>query len=413
MKILFLTHYFYPEGNAPATRVYEMCKRWVTAGHEVTVITGVPNVPNGLVYDGYRNRWRQEEMVAGIRTIRVWTYIAANKGTCRRTLNYLSFMVSALGCGLRVERPDVVIATSPQFFCGWAGVWVSRLRRWPFVLEIRDIWPESIVTVGAMSEGPAVSVLTRFARRMYSAATHIVTVGDGYKGELLTHGVPDDGISVVPNGVDRDLFAPRDTPNALISRYNLRGKFVCSYIGTIGMACGLEVVLRAASLLKAERRDDIVFLLVGDGALREDLQTQTRDRGLDNVIFAGRQDKNVIPDYIASSDACLIHLRRRPLFRSVLPSKIFEAAAMRKPIILGLEGVAADLITDARAGICVEPESERQLADAVMKLADDPAMVLDLGGAAYDNIASQYDFDELARSYLGLLQQVVDETEDP
>jgi len=185
MNILFFTHYFPPEGNAPATRVYELCRRWVKAGHTVTVITGVPNVPNGVVYDGYRNRLRQEENVAGIRVIRVWTYLAPNKGKGRRIVNYLSYMFSAILCGMFVKRPDVIIATSPQFFCGWAGAVVSRLRRLPFILEVRDIWPESIEAVGAMSNRSLLRFLERLELRLYAAADHIVTVGEGYKQKLM------------------------------------------------------------------------------------------------------------------------------------------------------------------------------------------------------------------------------------
>jgi len=153
IRILFLSHYFPPEGNAPASRVYEMAKRWVAAGHKVEVITGVPNVPSGIIYKGYKNRLRQIEFIDGIRVTRVWTYIAANRGKIKRVINYLSYMASAVVAGLFVRKPDVVIATSPQFFCGWAGVFLARIRRVPFVLEIRDIWPSSIVAVGAMRQG--------------------------------------------------------------------------------------------------------------------------------------------------------------------------------------------------------------------------------------------------------------------
>ena len=174
MRILYLSHYFHPEGTAPAKRVYEMCRRWVRLGHEVTVITCAPNVPSGVVYDGYRNTWLRRETVEGIETIRVWTYLAANRGTALRIANYLSYMVLAVIAGLRTPRPDLVIATTPQFFCGWAGVWVSRLRRLPFILEIRDIWPESIVAVGALGSPRLLRLLEHWERSMYRAGTRIV-----------------------------------------------------------------------------------------------------------------------------------------------------------------------------------------------------------------------------------------------
>ena len=166
MRILFLSHYFAPEGNAPATRVHGLTRRWVRDGHDVTVVTCAPNVPSGVVYEGYRNRWRQREKTEGVDVVRVWTWMAPNAGTVRRILNYLSYMVTATLAGLRGPRPDVVIATSPQFFCGWAGVFVSRLRRRPLVLEVRDLWPESIVAVGAMRDSRIIRSLEWLERRL-------------------------------------------------------------------------------------------------------------------------------------------------------------------------------------------------------------------------------------------------------
>jgi hypothetical protein len=407
MRVLFLTHYFHPEGNAPGTRVYELCRRWVAMGHDVTVITGVPNVPNGVAYEGYQNRCFQRERVDGIETIRVWTYLAANKGTTRRILNYLSLMFSATVAALFVRKPDLVIATSPQFFCGWAGVWVSRLRRIPFILEVRDLWPESIVAVGAMRAGRWLRFLEWLEKRMYAAATRIVTVGAGYRDQLTDRGVATKRIDIVPNGVDRGLFADRGGGSALREKFDLGGAFVCSYIGTIGMGSGLDVVLRAARLLRDEGREDIVFMLVGDGAVREALERTVRQEGLNRVIFTGRQDKRVVPIFLAMADACLVHLVRRDLFRTVLPSKIFEAAAMKKPIILGVEGSAAQIVGEANAGICIEPENETDLVEAVTQLARDRDLAGRMGQAGFESIAAVYDYDRLAEKYAKIIERVV------
>jgi glycosyltransferase involved in cell wall biosynthesis len=406
MRVLFLTHYFHPEGNAPGTRVYELCRRWVKMGHDVTVITGVPNVPDGLAYEGYENRWLQRECIDGIETIRVWTYLAANKGTTRRILNYLSLMISATLAGLRVRKPDLVIATSPQFFCGWAGVWVSRLRRTPFILEVRDLWPESIVAVGAMRAGRWLRLLEWFERRMYAAASQIVTVGAGYRDQLTGRGVAAERIDVVPNGVDRNLFNDCGNGPALRRKFELGDAFICSYIGTIGLGSGLEVVLRAARLLRDEGRDDIVFALVGDGAVRESLERKARQEGLEQVVFTGRQEKHTIPDFLSMTDACLVHLVRRDLFRTVLPSKIFEAAAMKKPIILGVEGSAAQIVREANAGICIEPENERELVEVVKRLARDRDLAGRLGQAGFDSIAAVHDYDRLAEKYAEIIERV-------
>ncbi|OHB74697.1 MAG: hypothetical protein A2Z25_19000 [Planctomycetes bacterium RBG_16_55_9] len=404
MKILFLTHYFPPESNAPASRVHEMTKRWVKDGNEVTVITGVPNCPDGVVHKGYRNRIRRQvEMVDGIRVIRVWTYIAANEGTLRRILNFVSFMLSAVWVGLFLKKHDVLIATSPQFFCGWAGVLLSRLRKMPFILEIRDLWPESIAAVGAMSNGRVIRFLEKLEKRMYAAATHIVTVGEGYKRRIVAKGIDSNKISIITNGVDTEIFYPRNVDENVRKRHNLDHQFVCAYVGTLGMACGLNVVVRAGRILKERGRKEIKLMLIGEGAIRHELESDVRRYNLDNVIFTGRLPRDSIPGYLASVDACLVHLKRTDLFKTVLPSKIFEAAAMERPIVLGVEGDAAELVNDASAGICIEPENAEELVAAVLKLAQDDALRERYGHAGRAYVKRYFDRNTLANNYLDLI----------
>ena len=405
MKILFFSHYFPPEGNAPATRVFQMCRRWVKAGHEVQVITCAPNVPAGKVYEGYRNRLIQHAVMEGIRVTRVWTFLAPNKGAFRRTLNYLSYFLSASVAGLFAPKPDLVVATSPLFFCGWAGAVASRLRRLPFVLEIRDIWPESIVAVNAMKPGPAIRSVAWLEKRLYERAASIVTVGDGYRTRLIERGVPATKIAVITNGVDRETFFPRSPDDDLRAKFGLAGKFVCAYVGTIGMACGLDVVLRAAARLKELGRNDIAFMLVGDGAVRADLQQEAEKQELDNVIFAGLQPKPLIPALLATSNACLVHLRKQELFRTVLPSKLFEAAAMARPVILGVQGSAAELLAAMNGGICIEPENDEELVAALLRWADDPSLARRSGESACRYVQEHFDLDRLAAEYVSLLEE--------
>ncbi len=412
MKILFISHYFYPEGNAPATRVYEMTRRWAEAGHDVTVVTGVPNVPAGVVYEGFENKWRQEEGLRGVRVVRVWTYLAANAGTGRRIASYLSFMLAAFWAGLRLDRPDVVIATSPQFFCGWGGRLLASARRLPFVLEVRDLWPESIVAVGAMKESRLTGFLQWLELKLYAGAARIVTVGDSYRDRLLDRGVDPAVISVVPNGVDLASFTGVDSsPDSRANfraEFGLGDRFVCAYIGTIGMAAGLGIVLRAAELLRDAGRQDLCFLLVGDGAERSNLQGELEKRGLTNVIMTGRLPKSRIPEVLAGIDACLVHLVRTELFETVIPSKIFEAAAMRKPIILGVEGFSASLVSEAGAGICIEPENESELIAAVDQLARYPEKASAMGTAGLELVTRRYNYDLLAVEYLAQLNELLD-----
>jgi glycosyltransferase involved in cell wall biosynthesis len=403
MHILFFSHYFPPEGNAPASRTYENCKRWVRQDHKVTVITCAPNVPDGVVYDGYENKLYQSENIDRIHVIRVWTYIAANKGTIRRIMNYVSYMFSAVFVSLFLKKPDLIIATSPQFFCGWAGAIVSRLRRIPFILEIRDIWPESIVAVGALGNKRLLRILEWLELKMYMAAKHIVTVGKGYKQKLIEKGVRANDISVIANGFDGEIFHPRQPDENIRKHYNLNHEFICSYIGTIGMACGLDVILRAAKLLKNKQRNDIKFLLIGAGAVKAQLQQQALEENLDNIVFVGRQDKHLIPGFLSITDACLVHLKKAELFKTVLPSKIFEAAAMAKPIILGLDSFAAEFVKQANAGICIEPENAEQLAQTVEKLADDPKLCQLLGQAGRKYVMKHHNRDSLANKYLDII----------
>jgi glycosyltransferase involved in cell wall biosynthesis len=398
MKILFFCHYFPPEVNAPASRTYENAKRWVRAGHEVTVITSAPNAPRGELFAGYRNRLRSVEIVDGIRVVRVWTYIAANKGTWRRILNYLSYMIFAFLAAQVEKRPDVMVATSPQFFCGWAGVLTHWFRRWPFVLEIRDIWPESIVTVGAMKKGLATRLLEKMELTMYAAADHIVAVGMGYRDNLLGKGVPAEKVSVVYNGVDLETFRPAAKDAEFLRRFGLEGKKVCGYIGTVGMAHGLEIMLGAA---EKSRDENWVFLIVGDGARCDELRAEAKNKGLDNVVFTGRLAKSEMPAAWASLDACLIHLRKSPLFETVIPSKMFEAMGMAIPILMGVQGEALKIVLESGGGIPVEPEN-------VDSLLEGCRIIYSAGGDAYgrpgrDFVTRRFDRDVLARDYLGVL----------
>lgn len=410
MRILFFSHYYPPEVNAPAARTSEHCARWAAEGHDVTVVTCVPNCPDGVVFDGYRSRWRrQQEMIEGVRVVRIWTYLAPNAGTVRRIANYLSYMLSAVWSSLWLPRPDVVIATSPQFFCAWAGVWASRLKRCPLVLEIRDIWPESIQAVGAMRGGPLVRFIEWLERRMYRAADHIVTVGHGYRERIIEKAPVADRISVIMNGVDPRKFAMEcvNRSDEFRRQWQLEGRFVCSYIGTIGMAHGLEVVLDAAAAFRDAGRSDVVFLMVGDGARRTELEAASRARGLaETVIFTGRQPRELMPTVLAASDACLVHLKAAELFGTVIPSKIFETMAMGRPIIMGVKGEARDIVLSAGAGLAMEPESADSLRQRIEQLMGDAGLRAAMGQSARRTAIERFSRDRMARDFLDLLTRI-------
>jgi len=402
MHILFLSHYFPPEVNAPASRTYEHCLRWVKRGHEVSIITCAPNCPNGTVYKGYRNRIRQVEYISGIRVIRVLTYFAANNGFRRRILNYVSYMFSAVIQAVFAMRGvDILVATSPQFFCGWAGVLCHWVRRWPFVLEVRDIWPESILAVGAMQRSAMIQFLEYAEKRMYESASHIVTVGEGYKQRIIKKGISPEKISVVMNGVDLKHFHPIMDTKSIREEFRSKDKFVCAYFGTVGMAHGLEVILKAAHDGCGRVSNDIKFWIVGDGARRQELENEAKRLNLDNVIFTGIIPKEKMPIVIAASDVCLVHLLGTDLFQSVIPSKIFEFMAMNLPIIMGVRGPAQDLVIDAGAGIAMipdDPESLLKCIDYIKKQGKDS-----FSGREY--VSSHFNRDVLADKMLGILYE--------
>jgi len=404
MKILFISDNFPPEVNAPASRTYEHAKRWVASGIDVTVITCAPNFPEGRVHDGYRNAWRLVEEIDGIRVVRVKTYITSNEGFVLRTLDYLSFMVSALFVGLFEKRPDIVVGTSPQFFSA-LGAWLLSVLKWrPFVFELRDLWPASIVTVGAMKKGLTIRLLEKLELFLYRRATVIVSVTESFRHDLVERGIDGNKIQVVRNGVDLSRYQPRRRSIELAERLGVSGRFVVAYFGTHGMAHALDNVLRAAQLLADD--PDIVFLLVGHGAQKKMLQAQAAEMKLNNVVFHKSVSKEQMPELWSICDVALVHLKNDPVFSTVIPSKIFEAFGMGKPImIVQPDGEAANLVREAGAGEWVPPEQPQALARAVREWHADRAQV-----AAYAKnshvAAAQHSRDRLAARMAEILRRI-------
>jgi len=404
MHVVFLTHYFPPEVNAPASRTYENARQWVKKGHKVTVITCAPSHPKGIVYPGYVNILRQWDEKDGIRVLRVKTYLGPNKGFFKRIANYVSYMVSATVMCRFVKNVDLVVSTSPQFFCGLSGFFVSRIKGCPWILEIRDLWPESIIAVGAIKQRSVINFLENLETFMYRKADHIVALTHAFKHHIMGRGKKADQISIITNGADLGQFQELERDNSVRREYGLGDKFVASFIGTHGMAHALDTVLRAAKIL--EDRKDIVFMLVGDGAERENILKKKTELGLDNIIMVPQQEKAKMPGFIAASDVCMVLLRKSELFKTVIPSKIFEAMAMARPIILGVEGESQAIIEKGRCGLCMEPENERELVEAILKLAENPKLHHELGMNGKKFVRKYYDRERLALVFLELMQTV-------
>lgn len=355
MKILFLTDNFPPEVNAPASRTYDHVKEWRKAGHDITIITCAPNFPKGRVYDGYKNKLYQTEQMDGIKVIRVWSYIAENKGFFKRTLDYISYSVTSFLAGLFVKC-DIIIATSPQFFTALSGRTLSFFKRKPWIMEVRDLWPESIKTVGAMKDNLFIKYFEWQERRCYKSAKHIVVVTDSFKKNLIARGIDGEKISVVKNGANRELFKPMEKDTEIISQLGFERKKVIGYIGTHGMAHKLDFILECAKHM--EGKNNYHFLLIGSGAKKEELLKLKEEKNISNVTMLDSVPKTEVNRYISILDLALINLRKSDLFKTVIPSKIFENAGMEIPIIMGVEGEAKDIVEGYGAGLCFEPENE-------------------------------------------------------
>lgn len=410
MNILYVSQYFPPEMGAPAARVSELARHWVEAGHQVTVLTGFPNSPTGFVPLEYRARMRRvvwREQMNGIDVVRTWLLPLPNRKARERILNYTSFCFSSCLTGMFLRRPDVIIATSPQLLVGLTGWWLSRIKRVPFILEVRDLWPESLVAVGIRGQ---TSILVRSLRILsdflYKSCHHLVVVSPAFRRELVEkRRVRAEKISVVENGVETSLFTPDGNADAVRSNLGLQGKFVVSYIGTLGMAHGLSSVIQAGSMLQ-NTFPDILFLFVGEGAEKEHLISLARDQGLVNIRFLPRQPREKVPAFIRASDLCLVTLRKADVFKTVIPTKMLEFMACGRPVILVVDGQARQILEEAQAGVFTQPEDAAALAQVICRLYYSPNLRETLGhnGRRYavENLSRQV----TANAYTSVLENI-------
>jgi len=368
MRILFLTDNFPPEVNAPATRTYEHCVKWIELGHKVTVITCFPNFPKGIIFEGYKNRLYKKESIDGINVIRVWSYITKSKGFLSQIVDYLSYCFSSIIAGIFVKT-DIIIATSPQFFTAVSGRILSFLKGKPWVMEVRDLWPDSIVVVGYMSnKSIAFKILKRIEHHLYLNAQKIIVVTDSFKKYLIEkHFIPSEKIGVFKNGVLVNKFKKIDSEklSKLKESLGLKNKIVISFLGTHGLAHALRFILDSISKIKDTKYH---FLFVGDGSDKEALLKYSQTLDSNNFTFLKSVAKNEIPLYIDISDYSLVNLKKSDEFENVIPSKIFENIAMYKPILLGVEGEAKELIEKYKVGIAFEPENTDSFINVISEI---------------------------------------------
>ena len=407
MKILFLTDNFYPERNAPAKRTHEHAVEWLKLNHSVSVITGVPNFPNGKVFDGYRNKIFQTESKDGVLIYRVWTFITANKGFLLRILDYTSFMFTSFIAGLFIKKHDIVIATSPQFLTVISGWLISIFKRIPFVLEIRDLWPESIVAVGAMNKNSFfIKQLYRLSHFFYKKADVIVCVTNSFKKELINLNIDGNKIVVIENGIDvNKIIQPNKTKDQIMTQYNFNNNdFIISFIGTIGMAHGLDVIVDSA---KKNNNTNIKFLIIGDGADKERIVHRIENERINNVTILNSINWQEIININQIISINLIHLIKSNTFTKVIPSKIFESMAMKKPIILGVDGESRQILENIRCGYFMIPEDADSLIENINKMQSDQDLLNSMGENGYNVVINRYNRAKLSNKMITFISDKI------
>ncbi len=414
MRILYLSQYFPPEVGATQTRAYEMARYLVSAGHQVTMLTEVPNHPSGIIPPEYQGKFWERSNLDGINVIRVWVKASPNKTFSTRMAFYLTYMLNAALAGLVLARGryDALVATSPPLFVGGAALVLSVLRRIPMVFEVRDLWPESAVALGELHSPRAVALAGKLEKTCYNRARRLVVVTEGIRRRLAERGFGAK-LALIPNGANTDLFRPDPAAGAALRAelgLALGNRFVVLYAGIHGIAQGLETALEAARQLQAV--SDVHFVFVGEGPKKVELLAMKERLGLDNVTMLPERPRSDMPAFLSAADVALVPLRRLKLFEGALPSKMFDAWACGCPVILSIDGEARRVLEQADAGLFVEPENAGQMAKAILQLKGDPALLHRYGDNGRRLVEENYSRQRLAAQLERLLLTVIKEESD-
>jgi glycosyltransferase involved in cell wall biosynthesis len=405
MRIAFLCQFFPPELGAPSARVSELARAWTNAGHDVTVVTGMPNHPTGILPPEYRGVSFAEETFHGVRVLRNWVYATPNEGFVKRTLNHLSFMLSSLWYSTwRLRGTDAIVVSSPTFFVVISAWLMSRVLGVPYVFEVRDLWPGIFVELGILKNRLIIAVLEGLEMFLYRRAARVVVVTDSFKDILVRRGLKPEHVEVVTNGVDPEYYQPQPRETAQRTAHGLDGKCVVLYIGAHGISHALQAILHSAERLRD--RDDIRFVFVGEGAEKKALVQKAAALELSNVLFLPGQPKDTMPSWYATADIALVPLRDIALFETFIPSKMFEILACARPIVGSVRGEPRRILEASGGAVVVDPEDAQAIADAVRALADDPARRATLGAAGRAFVMAHYDRRVLADRYAAILAAV-------
>jgi glycosyltransferase involved in cell wall biosynthesis len=408
LHIGYLVQQFAPEVGAGPARVVEMARHWMRSGAEVTVITGMPNRPEGRIHADYRGRLLLEEEWEGMRVLRSWLYASPERGTLRTLLNNGTFMVSSALHGImRAKGLDVLIASSPPFFPHVSGRLVGTVRRVPLVAEVRDLWPDYLVDMGVLSAGSAATRgLFWLERRLLRRADAVTVVTDSFRRRVIEKGVDPGRVHVMPAGVDPDFYFRSEEAPPLPALKRAKGEFLVGYLGNFGAGQELGTVVDAARLLE-NSSPPIRFVLVGDGPQRSALQASVAEAALRNLTIHPPIQKEWTRAFYASCDACLVPLAPVPVFQETVPSKIFEIMACERPIVASVDGEARRIMEASGGGWTTRPGDSSMLAEAILAAAQTPAEQRALMGARGRAYAiERFSRGTIAARYLSLLESV-------
>ena len=404
MRILFITDNYPPESNAPAIRTYEHISEWSKSENiKIIVITCFPNFPFGKIYNGYKNKLISKENIDGITIYRVWSYVSRNTGFFKRILDFLSFSFMA---GIFIDS-DVIVATSPQFFTTWSAFFISKLRRKPWIFELRDLWPETINSVNLINNRNILKVLEKIEITLYKDCYKVIALTNSFKRNLISRGINKNKIEVITNGINTNFFKIKKSIELdLKLEMKLKNQFVVGYFGTHGMCQGLDFILNA---IPSINNSDIHFLFIGDGSEKQKLRSLAFELKINNLTFLDSVDRKNLPYYYNLIDIALVCLKKNKTFKSVIPSKIFEACTMQKPILLGLEGESKELIEKYKAGLPFIPEDSNDFRKKLNLIMDNSSYTSFKKGCK--SLASNYRRDYLAKKMLDVIKKVNKETE--
>lgn len=405
MKIVFISHYFPPEIGAPSARIYEMAKHWVELGNEVHVVTCFPNHPTGIIPDEYQGKKYMYELMDGIHVHRNYVYATPNKGFIKKTLGHISFMVSSVLISMRkIKKPDVIVTSSPTFFSIFSGYWFSLWKKAPFVLEIRDLWPAAMIELGVMKKGVITNILEKMELFFYRKCKRLIMVTKSFKENVVSRGVDENKVHVITNGVNQELFYPKEKNITLLKKYGLEDKFIVSYVGAHGISQNLSTILEVAQSL--EEDNEIQFVFIGEGAEKDKLKDTVNEKGILNVIFIDSQPKEMIPEFYNLSNISLIPLKNIELFKTFIPSKMFEIMACGVPIVASLEGEAADILNKSKAARVVKPDNSEEIKKAIINIKSDKTLYDQLkeNGPAF--VEQNYSRKKLAEKYLEIIRNI-------